>query len=183
MRLQILTAVTVGVLVGTAVTPLDAQIWGKKKTADSTPANGFVVSKLAKDALDQQYDKKWSLASISPQSASCLADSAAAKQFVEGDFNSDGQSDIAALLKVGNSVKLVVIFNRAEDAVITELDTLGESTADGYLTVRRRGDQFQNPGDSLHDYFVVDTVAVSRCGQPQTVYFWSGAAFRKSTLS
>jgi len=183
MRLQILTAVTMGVLVGAAVTPLHAQIWGKKTKVDPAASSGFVVSKFAKDALDAQYDKKWSLASILPQSASCLSDGAAAKQFVEGDFNSDGQSDIAAALKIGNTVKLVVIFNRAQDAVVMELDTLGESAADGYLSVRRRGDQFQNPGDSLHDYFVVDTIAVSRCGQPQTVYFWSGAAFRKSTLS
>jgi len=102
---------------------------------------------------------------------------------VTGDFNSDGQDDLAAVLKVGNTVRLVVILNRKEDATIIELDTMGQSAADGYLGIRRRGDEFKNPGDSLADYFVVDTLQVLRCGQPPTVYFWSGAAFRKSTLS
>jgi hypothetical protein len=183
MRLQILTAVTMTMLVSAvAVTPLHAQIWGKK--AKPAPAPGeLVLTKLAKDALDDQYDKKWELATVSPQAASCVAGGAAAKPFVEGDFNSDGMNDVATFLKVGDAVKLVVILNRAEDAMILELDQVGTKAADGYLTLRKRGDQFKNPGDGLADYFVVDTIAVTRCGQPQTVYFWSGAAFRKSTLS
>jgi hypothetical protein len=139
------------------------------------------ISKDTRKALDDTFDK-WELASIEPQSAACRTGGGEAPRLVRGDLNSDGQPDLALAIKARDGVHLVVVFERVTEHIVVDIERLGDSSANGYLMVEPRGSAYVNPADGLHDYFVSDTLAVYRCGQPATAYFWSGLGFRKVSL-
>ena len=142
---------------------------------------GLILSKLSKQALDKTF-KHWQVAAVDPKVAACWRGEGNPPAFARGDLNSDGQPDLALAVKANDGVHLVAIFERLTDSVVVTVDTFTGQTVDGYLAIERRGSAFQNPDDHLQDYFTSDTLAVYRCGQPRTVYFWSGLGFRKSQL-
>ena len=142
--------------------------------------SGLTLSEATRDALNETFDK-WQIAPIDPQSVACRTD-ASAQSFVRGDLNSDGQPDLALAVKTADGVHLVAVFERATGGLVVDVDTLGQSAAEGTLGLEPRGSSFKNPEDGLEDYFTADTLVISRCGQPQTLYFWNGLGFRKLTL-
>ena len=147
-------------------------------------SSGLTLTEATRDALDKAFDK-WEIAPVDPQSVSCQSqnDGAPPSSFVRGDLNSDGQPDLAVAIKTSTGVRLVAVFERAVDSLVVDVDSLGQTAADGAIGIQARGSTFKNPGDGLDDYFTADTIAVSRCGQPRTLYFWSGLGFRKVVLA
>jgi hypothetical protein len=146
---------------------------------DTAPTASFATSKLARKAVDDKF-KKWEVAPLSPEAAACATEGPPPRA-IEGDFNSDGTPDAAAALKVSDGVHLVAVLNRVEDAFAIDLDTVGQTTADGFLVLQKRGQKYTNAA-GLQDFFAADTITFVRCGQPTVAYLWSGSAFRKSTL-
>ncbi len=147
-------------------------------------SSGLTLTEATRDALDRAFDK-WEIAPVDPQSVSCQAqnDGASSSSFVRGDLNSDGLPDLALAVKTPQGVRLVAVFERTIDSLVVDVDSLGQTAADGALGIQPRGSTFKNPGDGLDDYFTAETIAVSRCGQPRTLYFWSGLGFRKVVLA
>jgi len=172
MRANLLTVA--GVAVGLAVIgwPLTA------RQEDAAPAS-FATSKIARKAVDGKF-KKWGVATIDPKAAACATDGPPPRA-IEGDFNSDGTPDAAAAIKVADGVHLVAVLNRVEDALVIDLDTVGQAAADGFLVLRKRGDKYTD-STGLQDFLPADTITFVRCGQPTVAYLWSGTSFRKSTL-
>ena len=147
----------------------------------TTPPTGVMLSKSAKKALDAQF-KCWELAPVDPQAAACRRDGGGSPAVVQADFNSDGQQDAALAVKVGDDVRLVVILSRLEDSILVNVDSVGRGTAGASLGIEKRGTKFKNQTSGLEDYFSADTLAVYRCGQPKTAYFWAGSGFTKVVL-
>jgi hypothetical protein len=139
------------------------------------------IPKESKRALDDAFDK-WEAAGIHPQSVACRRDAAAPAAQASGDFNNDGQSDLAMLVKTADGVHLAVIFQRVTEHVVVDADRVGETAADGWIAVEPRGAGYLNTADGLEDFLSADTVVFVRCGQPRTAYFWSGLGFRKAPL-
>jgi hypothetical protein len=139
------------------------------------------LSKLSRSALDGSF-KDWELATLDPRVAECRGASDSPPTLVEGDFNADGVQDSAVAIKTPKGVRLVAVFTRLKEGVAVDVDGLGDSVADGYLAVVKRGTSYRNPGDHLDDYFATDTLIVSRCGQSRTAYLWTGVGFRKIVL-
>jgi hypothetical protein len=137
------------------------------------------LTQATRDALDATF-KKWQIATVAPQAVACQNGSAA--PFVRGDLNSDGQPDLALAIKTAEGVHLVAVFERATDSTVVDVDSMGQEAADGAVGIQPRGGSFKNPDDALDDYFTADTLMVTRCGQPRTLYFWSGLGFRKVVL-
>jgi hypothetical protein len=137
----------------------------------------LTLTPATRDALDAKF-KKWQIATVDPQSVACQNNGSAAP-FVRGDLNGDGQPDLALAIKTDTGVHLVAIFERSTDSTAVDVDSMGQTAADGGVGIQPRGSSFKNPDDGLEDYFTADTLVVSRCGQPRTLYFWSGLGFRK----
>lgn len=142
-------------------------------------APGASLSKTTRKALDNTF-KKWQPANVDPQSAACRREAGPPPALVQADLNGDGQPDVALALKAADGVHLVVVFERLADSIVVDVDRLGQDAADGYLMIEPRGSSYSK--DGLEDYFTANTLAVYRCGQPRTVYFWSGLGFRKLVL-
>ena len=158
-----------------------AIVWGAAGASvlpQSVPETGKLDEKV-RDALDDAFDD-WGIAAIEPSRAACVSGETPAA-IVRGDFNSDGRPDAALALAVEGTVHLVVVLERVDDSTVIDIETLGQSAADGYLRVEPRGSTYTD-ARGLEDYFSADTLAVHRCGQPATVYFWSGLDFRKQSL-
>jgi hypothetical protein len=159
----------------TAVGPLFAQ-----KPASASP--GLALPKSARKALDRQF-KHWEVAPVDPEATACRRDGAGeSPTFVQADFDSDGQQDVAIAVKVGDEVRLIAILARLEDTKLVDVDSLGHGGADAYLGIEKRGTKFKRQNIALDDYYPADTLAVYRCGQPTTAYFWAGSGFNKVVI-
>jgi len=141
---------------------------------------GLELSAETRDALSDAFDD-WQVAAIDPQSAACLTGEAAALPLVRGDFNSDGRPDVALAIKTADGVHLVVVLDRLEESTVIDVDDLGPETANGFLGVEAQGRAYVDIR-GRGDYFSADTLAVNRCGQPRTVYLWSGVGFLRQVL-
>ena len=164
--------------------------------AAQTPAPpagaGMAKSDLSKEirhALDDRFDKldgfkKWRVASVDPQRASCRTDGAGSPAMATGDLNGDGRPDHAVFIQGDNRVQLVAVFERIGDFMVQDIDAdaVGTAAAEGYLGLRKRGTAFVDPDTHLEDYYANDTLILHRCGQPSVAYLWSGASFRKIAL-
>jgi hypothetical protein len=155
---------------------------GASLHARQSPPSDPELSKDHQHALDEAFDK-WEAGSVDPQAVACRRDAGVPAAQTRGDFNNDGQPDVAMLVKAADGVHLTVIFARVTESVAVDVDRLGTAAADGWLTVEPRGSGYLNTADGLEDFFSADTIVVSRCGQPRTAYFWSGLDFRKRQLA
>jgi hypothetical protein len=158
-----------------------AIVWGAAGASalpQSEPEAGELDEEV-RDALDAAYDD-WGIAAIEPSRAACLAGGTPAA-VARGDFNNDGRPDAALAITAQNTVRLVVVIERVDEGTVIEVDTLGQGVADGYLRVEPRGSPYAD-ARGFEDYFSSDTLAVHRCGQPPTIYLWSGLDFRKQPL-
>ncbi len=142
---------------------------------------GQALPKAVKEALDDRF-KRWEVASVDPQAIACRRDGEESPAIVQADFNSDGQQDIALALKVGDEVRLIVIVARMEESTLMDVDSLGRGAAGGYLGIEKRGTKFKASNVGVEDFFPADTLAVYRCGQPKTAYFWAATGFTKVVI-
>jgi hypothetical protein len=141
-----------------------------------------LLSKEARKAIDDVF-KDWEIAPMPAASGACEPDGGPPAAVARGDFNSDGQPDVATQIKTADGViHLVMVFARMTDSVVSEVDRVGQGTAGGFLVVEPRGRSFVNPAGGLQDYFVADTVALYRCNHSRTAYLWTGLGFRKVEL-
>src|SRR5438034_1360419 len=88
-------------LVTLSFAPMAAPVIAQKGTV--TPA-GFVLPKTARKALDERF-KGWALAAIDPQASACNTGGGETPAFVQADFNSDDQPDIAMAVKTANGIR------------------------------------------------------------------------------
>jgi hypothetical protein len=139
------------------------------------------ISKERRAAIDDVFED-WQVAAIDPQSTSCRQNGAPAPALIEGDFNSDGLSDLAVLVKTASGVRLVTVMARVKENNVIDVDAMGDGAAAGILAVAPRGKAYKVAGDKFDDYFTADTLTVTPCGQSTTAYLWNGFAFRKIVL-
>jgi hypothetical protein len=149
----------------------DVALLGRQST-------GVALQKDIRKALDEQWHG-WELATVDARALACRPDGSASPAVVQGDFDDDGRGDAALLIKTSQGVRLVAAFTRVDDVLVFDVDSLGDTTADGYLGLEPRGAKFINPHTNLDDYFGADTPAVYRCDGSRVAYLWSGVGFTK----
>ncbi len=79
----------------------------------------------------------WSIATIGPQVASCLAGKPAA-MLVTSDFDSDGAADLAAAVTTPSRVRLVALLARDDHYALYDVDALGDQGATAGLGLGKR---------------------------------------------
>lgn len=136
----------------------------------------------ARQALDAVWPKGWSIASIGPQVASCLAGKPATT-IVTSDFDSDGLPDIAAAVKTPKGVRVVVLLAREDHYALFDVDGLGDQGATAGLGLGKRGDTFTKADSLFQDYYPADTLTAYTCAGPVVSYLWGGYAFYKVALA
>jgi len=159
-----------------------AVLFGAPTVAQKNEA-AAALSKDARKAIGDAF-KDWEVAPVAAESAACKPGDGTPGVVARGDFNSDGQPDVAIQIKTADgAIHLVMVFERLTDRVVSDVDRVGQGTAAGFLVVEPRGRSFVNPAGGLRDYFVADTVALYRCDHSRTAYLWTGLGFRKVELS
>lgn len=139
-------------------------IAGSLIAATLLAAQQATLSKAHRHALDRVFDH-WTVTGA-----------------VSGDFNSDGQADLAAALKTGKGIRLVALLTRLEESDVIVIENAEGDAEFGTLGVIPRGKAYKDPDDKLDNYFGSDTLTVQRPGQPTTAYQWNGLSFRKLVL-
>lgn len=134
----------------------------------------------ARDLLKKQWET-WSVAPIDQAVSGCAADASPVVQF---DVDGDGGADYIAAISTPDGVHLVVLLSRLWGYNFHDLDSLGESTAMGYVVATPRGTAFVNPATGAEDYLTTETVTVKRCGTSQSDFYrWLGYRFEKVTVT
>ncbi len=139
----------------------------------------FALPKAAKEALNNAFDH-WQAVGVDPQ-APCAGKTAPASA-VQGDFNSDGQTDVALTIKTDKGVRLVAVLQRTGGSIVVDIDGLGTGAAEGAPAIGERGSSFANPESRLKDVYSADTLLVTRCAGPSSAYLWTGLGFRRVDL-
>jgi hypothetical protein len=151
------------------------------RTLPATLDQGSLPS-AAREALDAKWQRTWSIASIGPQVASCLAGKPAAT-IVTSDFDSDGAADLALAVTTPKGVRLVVLLARDDHYALFDVDALGDQGATAGLGLGKRGAVFTKAASLFQDFYSADTLTVFTCGGPSASYLWSGFAFYKVALA
>ena len=136
----------------------------------------------ARAALDAKWPKSWSIASVGPQVASCLAGKPAA-MLVTSDFDSDGAADLAAAVTTPKGVRLVVLLARDDHYAFFDVDGLGDQGATAGLGLGKRGAVFTKATSLFQDFYPADTLTAFTCAGPVASYLWSGLDFYKVALA
>lgn len=95
---------------------------------------------------------------------------------VSGDFNGDSLTDYALRLHTGERVAVVAGLARFDGDFVIHVLTADAEPA-GVLDLGRRGDSHRSSDTGIAEFFGVDTVALTRCGDGATGFFWTGASF------
>jgi len=134
----------------------------------------------ARELLEEHWET-WSVATIDPSVSACAAD---ANPVVQFDVDGDGGDDYVAAISTPDGVRLVVLLRRLWGFNFHDIDSFGESTANGYVVATPRGTAFHNPITGAEDYLTTTTITVKRCGTPQSDYFrWLGYRYEKVTVT
>lgn len=136
----------------------------------------------ARAALDAKWPGAWSIATIGPQVASCLAGKPAAT-IITSDFDSDGAADLAAAIATPKGVRLVVLLARHDHYALFDVDALGDQGATAGLGLGKRGAVFTKATSLFQDFYSADTLTTFTCAGPAASYLWSGLDFHKVTLA
>lgn len=135
----------------------------------------------AKDALHEKWPD-WQLAPLDPEADSCAKDDVPSLPLAQADFNGDGIADYGATIRTSAGVRLVVLLYRPWGYDVSDLDALGDQSANRMLSVTRRGTKFTNPLLKFDDYLVNDTLTLMACSGERTFYRWIGTGFDKLVL-
>jgi hypothetical protein len=135
----------------------------------------------ARRALDAKWPG-WSIATIGPQVASCLAGKPAAT-VVTSDFDSDGAADLAAAITTPKGVRLVVLLARDDHYALYDVDAFGDQGATAGLGLGKRGAEFIKADSLFKDFYSADTLTAFTCAGPVASYLWSGLDFYKVALA
>jgi hypothetical protein len=135
----------------------------------------------ARRALDAKWPG-WSIATIGPQVASCLAGKPAAT-VVTSDFDSDGAADLAAAITTPKGVRLVVLLARDDHYAVYDVDAFGDQGATAGLGLGKRGAEFTKADSLFKDFYSADTLTAFTCAGPVASYLWSGLDFYKVALA
>jgi len=125
-------------------------------------------------ALIHVLQERWPGSQLAA-AASC-PQGAPAPSFVAGDFNGDGQPDLAVRLEGSGGQRVAVAFSRTDSYDLEQVTTELPS-GPVQLNVQPQGARFTHRDNGLADYFPTDTLTLAPCGQTPTGYFWTGAAF------
>jgi hypothetical protein len=151
------------------------------RTLPATVDAGSLPS-AAREALDAKWPRTWSIATIGPQVASCLAGKPAAT-IITSDFDSDGAADLAAAIATPKGVRLVVLLARHDHYALFDVDALGDQGATAGLGLGKRGAVFTKATSLFQDFYSADTLTTFTCAGPAASYLWSGLDFHKVTLA
>lgn len=136
----------------------------------------------ARQALGAKWPGAWSVATVGPQVASCLAGKPAAT-IVTSDFDSDGAADLAAAITTPKGVRLVVLLARDDHYALYDVDAFGDEGATGGLGLGKRGAGFTKASSFFKDFYSADTLTAFTCAGPVASYLWSGLGFYKVALA
>ena len=150
------------------------------RTLPATLDAGSLPS-AARQALGAKW-ATWSVATLGPQVASCLAGKPAA-MVVTSDFDSDGAADLAAAITTPKGVRLVVLLAREDHYALYDVDGLGDQGASAGLGLGKRGAQFTKANSLFNDFYSADTLTAFTCAGPTASYLWSGLDFYKVALA
>ena len=146
--------------------------------------DGNTLPQAAIAALDDKWPKKgWQITSVDPKVAACLPKGIAAREVVTADFDSDGLSDIAAMITTPQGVRLVVLMARTWGYDVYDVDSLGDKTASVSLGLEPRGKRYENPALGLSNNYSADALTTYICGTTRVSYLWSGNGYYKVTVA
>jgi hypothetical protein len=146
--------------------------------------DGNTLPDAAIAALDAKYKNKgWQMTTVDPQVASCLPKGTPAKEVVTADFDSDGMSDIAAMITTSEGARLVVLMARTWGYDIYDVDKLGEKTSSVSLGLEPRGKRYTNLAAGLTNNYSADAITTFVCGKTRVSYLWSGNGYYKVTVA
>jgi len=150
------------------------------RTLPATLDAGALPS-AAREALGAKWSS-WSVATLGPQVASCLAGKSAAT-IVTSDFDSDGAADLAAAITTPKGVRLVVLLARDDHYALYDVDAFGDQGAAAGLGLGKRGAVFTKATTLFRDFYSADTLTAFTCAGPSASYLWSGLDFYKVALA
>lgn len=136
----------------------------------------------ARDALNAAWPHAWSIASLGPQVASCMAGKPSA-MIVTSDFDDDGIADLAAAVTTPKGVRLVVLLGRSDHYDFFNVDGLGDQGATEGLGLAKQGDTFTKAGSLFKEFYSTNALTAYNCKGPTASYLWSGLNFYKVDLS
>jgi hypothetical protein len=154
-------------------------------SGQSTPASTTQDGSEPPSAVISAVTHHWkgaTLAEVPHAAPACAERGAQGSRFITGDFNGDGSQDVALAIQTADGIRIVAAMYQTHDYVLKDVAAKVDLT-NAVLSVRRHGEAYRVPNITVDNYFSLDTIVVTPCGQASTAYLWTGSAFTPQELA